>query len=73
MNHKWKGTIDIVLQNNLWKILRDQLATQSPIELKDNSKNSKTYPVDSSSPQTGLLNQLYNISEGTGYLDCMIG
>ena len=43
MNHKWKGTINIVLQNNLWKILGYQLPTQRPIELKDNSKNSKTY------------------------------
>ena len=43
MNHKYKGTLDIVLQNNLWKILKHQLPTQSPVELKDDSKNSKTY------------------------------
>ena len=40
MNNKWKGTIDIVLQNNLWKILGDWLSTQGPVELKDNSKTN---------------------------------
>lgn len=34
IHHKWKETLEVIMQNNQWNIIGDQLPTKSTIVLK---------------------------------------